>query len=194
MNRELPHVQVGFRRGRGTRAQIVNIRWIMEKARDFRKNIYFCFIDYTKAFDCVIHSKLWKVLKEMGIPDHFTCFLRNLYAGQEATVRNGHGTTDWFQIRKGVYQGCILSLSLFNFYVEYTMRNAGLDEAQAEIKTTDRNISNFRYADDTTLMAESEEELKSLLMKVKEESEKFGLKLNIQKTKIMASGPITSGK
>ena len=109
----------------------------------------------------------------MGIPDHFTCFLRNLYAGQEATVRNGHGTTDWFQIRKGVYQGCILSLSLFNFYVEYTMRNAGLDEAQAEIKTTDRNISNLRYTDDTTLMAENEEELKSLLMKVKEESEKL---------------------
>ena len=139
------------------------------------ENTYFCFIDYTKAFDCVIHSKLWKVLKEMGIPDHFTCFLRNLYAGQEATVRNGHGTTDWFQIRKGVYQGCILSLSLFNFYVEYTMRNAGLDEAQAEIKTTDRNISNLRYTDDTTLMAESKE-LKSLLMKVKEESGKSWLK------------------
>ena len=155
------------------------------------ENTYFCFIDYAKAFDCVNHNKLWKVLKEMGIPDHFTCFLRNLYAGQEATVRNGHGTTDWFQIGKGVHQGCILSPSLFNFYVEYIMRNARLEEAQAEIKTADININNLRYTDDTTLMAESEG-LKSLLMKVKEESEKAGLKLNIQKTKIIASGPITS--
>ena len=128
----------------------------------------------------------------MGIPDHLTCFLRNLYAGQEATVRTGHGTTDWFQIRKGVCQGCILSPCLFNLYAEYTMRNAGLDEAQAGIKIARRNINNLRYANNTTLMAESEEELKSLLMKVKEESEKIGLKLNIQKTKIMASGPITS--
>ena len=127
----------------------------------------------------------------MGIPDHLTCLLRNLYAGQEATVRTGHGTTDWFQIRKGVCQGCILSPSLFNLYVEYIMRNTGLDEVQAGIKITGRNIHNLRYADDTTFMAESEE-LKSLLMKVKEESEKIGLKLNIQKTKIMGSGPITS--
>ena len=134
----------------------------------------------------------WKILKEMGIPDHLTCLLRNLYAGQEATVRTGHGTTDWFQIGKGVCQGCILSPCLFNFYAEYIMRNAGLEEAQAGIKIARRNINNLRYADDTTLMAESEEELKSLLMKVKEESEKVGLKLNIQKTKIMASGPITS--
>ena len=137
-------------------------------------------------------SKLWKILKEMGIPDHLTCLLRNLYAGQEATVRTGHGTTDWFQIRKGVHQGCILSPCLFNLYVEYIMRNAGLEEAQAGIKIAGRNINNLRYADDTTLMAESEEELKSLLMKVKEESEKVGLKFNIQKTKIMAFGPITS--
>ena len=128
----------------------------------------------------------------MGMPDHLTCLLRNLYAGQEATVRTGHGTTDWFQIEKGVCQGCILSPCLFNLYAEYIMRNAGLDEAQAGIKITGRNISNFRYADDTTLMAESEEELKSLLMKVKEESEKVGLKLNIQKTKVMASSLITS--
>ena len=128
----------------------------------------------------------------MGIPDHLTCLLRNLYADQEATVRNGHGMTDWFQIGKGVPQGCILSPCLFNFYAEYIMRNAGLEEAQAGIKIARRNINNLRYGDDTTLMAESEEELKSLLMKVKEESEKVGLKLNIQKTKIMASGPITS--
>ena len=128
----------------------------------------------------------------MGIPDHWACLLRNLCAGQEATVRTGHGTTDWFQIGKRVYQGCILSPCLFNLYVDYIMRNTGLEEAQAEIKIAGRNINNLRYADDTTLMAESEEELKSLLMKVKEESEKVGLKLNIQKTKIMASGPITS--
>ena len=150
-----------------------------------------------EAFDCVDHNKLWKILKEMGIPDHLTCLLRNLYAGQEATVRTAHGTTDWFQIGKGVHQGCILSPCLFNLYVEYInlyveyiMRNAGLDEAQAGIKTAGRNINNLRYADDTTLIPESEE-LKSLVMKVKEESEKVGLKLNIQKIKIMASGPIT---
>ena len=164
----------------------------MEKAREFQKNIYFCFIDYAKAFDCVDHNKLWKILKEMGTQDHLTCLLRNLYAGQEATVRTGHGTIDWFQIRKGVCQGCMLSPCLFNLYAEYIMRNAGLDKAQAGNKIARRNISNLRYADDTTLMAESEEELKSLLMKVKEESEKVGLKLNIQKKKIMASGPITS--
>ena len=163
----------------------------MEKAKEFQKNIYFCFIDYDKAFDCVDHKKLWKILKEMGIPDHLTCLLRNLYTGQEATVRTGHGTTDWFQIKKGVCQGCILSPCLFNLYAEYIIRNAGLGEAQAGIKIARRNINNLRYADNTTLMAESEEELKSLLMKVKE-SEKVGLKLNIQKAKITASGPITS--
>ena len=183
---------VGFRKGRGTRYQIANIRWIIEKARELQKNIYFCFIDYAKAFDCVDHNKLWKILQEMGIPDHLTCLLRNLYAGQEATVRIGHGITDWFQIGKGVHQGCILSPCLFNFYAEYIVRNAGLKEAQAGIKIAGRNTINLRYADDTTLMAESEEELKSLLMKVKEKSEKVGLKLNVQKTKIMASGPITS--
>src|SRR5574337_1262471 len=145
-----------------------------------------------QSLDCVDHNKLWKILKEMGIPDHLTCLLRNLYAGQEATVRTGHGTTDWFQIGKVVRQGCILSPCLLNLYAEYLMRNAGLEEAQAGIKIAGRNINNLRYADDTTLMAESEEELKSLLMKVKVESEKVGLKLNIQKTKIMASSPITS--
>ena len=159
------------------------------KTREFQKNIYF--IDYAKAFDCVDHNKLWKILKEMGIPDHLTCLLRNLYAGQEATVRTIHGTT-FSQIGKGVHQGCILSPCLFNLYAEYLMRNAGLEEAQAGIKIARRNINNLNYANDTTLMVESEEELKSLLMKVKEDSEKAGLKLNIQTTKIMASGPIIS--
>ena len=153
VKRELPDVQAGFRKGRGTRDQIANIRWIMEKARESQKNIYFCFIDYAKAFDCVDHNKLWKILKEMGIPDHLTCLLRNLYAGQEATVRTGHKTTDWFQIGKGVCQGCIFAPCLFNLYAEYIMRNAGLEEAQAAIKIAGRNINNLRYADDTTLMA-----------------------------------------
>ena len=166
----LPDVQASFRKGRGTRVQIANIHWIIEKAREFQKNSYFCFIDYAKAFDCVDHNKLWKILHEMGIPDHLTCLFINLYAGQEATVRTGHGTTDWFQIGKGVCQGCILSPCLFNLYAEYIMRNPGLDEAQSGIKIARRNINNLRYADDTTLMAESEEELKSLLMKVKKES------------------------
>ena len=164
---------------------------IIEKAREFQKNIYFCLTDYAKAFDCVDHNKLWTILKEMGIPDHLICLLRNLYAGQEATVRTGHGTTDWFQTGESVQQGCILSPCLFNLYAEYIMRNAGLEEAQAGIKIAGRNIIKLRYADDTIFTAESEE-LKSLLMKVKEESEKIGLKLNIQKTKIMASSPITS--
>ena len=192
MKRELTDVQAGFTKGRGTRDQIANIQWIIEKAREFQKNIYFSFIDYAKAFDCVDHNKLWNILKEMGKPDHLTCLLKNLYAGQEATVRTGHGTTDRFQIGKGVHQGCVLSPCLFNFYAGYIMRNAGLEEAQAGIKIAWRNINNLRYADDTTLMAESEEALKSLLMKVKEESENAGLKLNIQKTKVVASGPITS--
>jgi len=176
VNQELPDVQACFRQGRGTRDQIPSICWIIEKARQFQKNIYFCFIDYAKTFDCVDHNKLWKILQEMGIPDHLTCLLRNLYAGQEATVRNRHGTTDWFQIGKGVHQGCILSPCSFNFYVEYIIRNVGLDEAQAGIKIAGRNINNLRYAGDTTLMAESKEELKSLLMKVREESGKSWLK------------------
>ena len=184
MNRELPDVQAGFRKCRGTRDQIANI---IEKARELQKNIYFCFIDYTRAFDCVDHNKLCKILKKMGIPDHLTCLLRNLYAGQEATVRTGHGTSNWFQIGNGVHQGCILSPCFFNLYAEYIMRNAGLEEAQTGIKIARRNINNLGYADDTSLMADSEEELNSLLMKVKEESEKVGLKTNI-----MASGPISS--
>ena len=160
LNREFPDVQAAFGKGRGTRDQIANIRWIIKKAREFQKNIYFCFIDFAKTFDCV----------------DLTCCLRNLYAGQEATVRTGH-ETDWFQIGKGVLQGCILSPCLFNFYAEYIMRHAGLEEAQAGIKIAGRNINNLRYADDTTLMAECEE-LKDLLMKVKEDTEKPGLKVS----------------
>ena len=171
--RELSDVQAGFRKGRETRDQIANIHWIIEKAREFQKNIYFCFIDYAKAFDCVYHNKLWKILKEIGILDPLTCLLRNLYAGQEATVRTGHGRTDWFQIGKGVCQGCILSPCLYNLYAEYIMGHSGLDEAQAGIRIVGRNINNLRYADDTTLMAESKEELKSLLMKVKQENKKL---------------------
>ena len=151
VNNELPDVQSLFRKGRRTRDQIANIRWIIEKVREFQKNIYFCLIDYAKAFDCVDHNKLWKILKDIGIPDHLTCLLRNLYAGQEATVRTGHRTTDWFQIVKGVRQGCILSPCLFNLYAEYIMRNAGLDEAQAGIKIASGNTKNLRYTDDTTL-------------------------------------------
>ena len=143
MNRELPHVQAGFRKGKGTRDQIANVRWIIEKAREFQKSINFCFIDYAKAFDCVDHNKL-ENSKEMGIPDHLTCLLRNLYADQETTVRTGHGTRDWFQIRKGVHQGCILSPCLFNLYAEYIMRNAGLEETQAGVKIAGRNINNLR--------------------------------------------------
>ena len=151
MNYELPDVQAGFRKGRGTRDQIANICWIIKKVKELQKKIYFCFIDYAKAFDCVDHKKLWKILKEMGIPDCLTCLLRNLYVGQEATVRTGYGTTDWFQIRKGICQGCILSPCLFNLHAEYILRNAGWEEAQAGIKIAGRNINNLRYADDTTL-------------------------------------------
>ena len=151
----------------------MNIRWILEKAREFQKNVYICFIDYAEAFYSVDYNKLWKTLQEMGIPDHLTCLFRNLYAGQEATLRIGLGTTDWFQIGKGVRQGYILSPRLFSLYAEYIMRSTGQDEAKAGIKIAGRNINNLRYADDTTLMAESEDELKSLLMKMKEESEKL---------------------
>ena len=194
MNHELPDVQAGFRKGRGTRDQIANIQWIIEKAREFQKNIYLCFIDNAKAFDCVDHNKLWKILKEMGIPDHLTCLLRNLYAGQEATVRTRHGTPDWSQIGKGVRQGCILSPCLFNLYAEYIMRNAGLEEAQAGIKIAGRNINNLRYADDTTLMAVRNNEQKSLLMKVKEESGKVGLKLAFRKLRSWHLAPSLHGK
>ena len=152
MNGELPAVQSGFRKGRGTRDQIANIHWIIKKAREFqKKNIYFCFIDYAKAFDCVDHNKLWNILKEMGLPQHQTCLVRNLYAGQEATVRTGHRTMDWFQIGKGVHQGCLLSPCSFNLYAEYIMQSARLDEAEAGIKIAGRGINNLRYADDTLL-------------------------------------------
>ena len=187
MNHELPDVQDSFRKGKETRDQIANIRWIIKKAREFQKNIYFCFIDYAKAFDCVDHNEFWKILKEMGIPGHLICLLRNLYAGQEATVRTGHGTTDWFQIGKSTSR---LSPCLFNLYAEHIMTNTGLDEAKTGIKIVGRNINNLRYADDTTLMAESEK--LEPLDESEEESEKVGLKFNIQKTMIMASGSITS--
>ena len=159
------------------KAEEPEIKWptsvaSQKKQESSRKNIYFCFIDYAKVFDCVDHNKLWKILKEMGIPGHLTCLLRNLYAGQEAAVKTGRGTTDWFQIGKGVCQGCILSPCLFNLYAKYIMRNAGLDEAQAGIKIARRSINNLRYVDDTTLMTESKEELKNLVMKVKEEKKK----------------------
>ena len=163
MNRELPDIQAGFRKGRWPRDQIANILWIIEKVREFqKKKIYFCVIDYTKAFNCEDYDELWKILKEMEIPDHLTCLLRNLCAGQEATVRTGYGTTDWFKIGKGVYQGYMLSSCLFNFYAEYITGDARLNESQTEIKIAVRNINNLRYADDTTLMADSEEELQSL--------------------------------
>ena len=261
-NPELPDVQAGFRKGRGTRDQSPNICWIIEKAREFEKSIYFSFVDYAKAFDCVDHNELWKILQEMGILEYLTFLLRNLFAGQEATIRTRHGTTDWFQVGKGVHPGYILSPCLFNLYAEWKVKvkvvqscltlcdpmdcpwnslgqNTGwvafpfsrgsswhrnrtavsciargfftnwasgksymqstsckmlhkLDEAQAGMKIARRNINNHKYADDTTLMAESKRELRSFLMKVEEESEKVGLKLNIQKTKIMASGPIIS--
>ena len=179
MNRELPDFQAGFRKGRGTRDQIANICWITEKSREFQKNIYFCFIDYAKVFDSVDHNKLWKILKEIGIPDHMTCLLRNLYAGQEATVRNRHGTTDWFQIGKGVHQSCMLSRPGW-------MKHKLESRLPGEISI----ISDMQMT--PPLWQTERKELKSLLMKVKEESEKVSLKLNIQKTKIMASGPITS--
>ena len=172
INWELPDVQAGFWKGRGTRDQIANICWIIEKAKEFQKNIYFCFIDYAKAFDCVDHNKLWKILKEMGIPHPLTYLLRNLNAGQETTVRSGHGATDWVQIRKGVHQVCILLPCLFKLYAEYIMQNVRLDEAQTGIKITRKNINNFRYTHDTTLMGESNE-VKSFLMKVKRRIKKL---------------------
>ena len=230
VNWELPDVQAGFRKGRGTRDQIANIHWIIKKAREFQKNIYFCFIGYDKAFDCVDHNKLLKILEKTGIPDHLICLLRNLNAGQEATVRTWHWATDWFQIGKGVHQGCTSAYKLnkqlflqphglyspcnslgqstgvgsllllqgtglpclFKLYAENIIQNTRPDEVQAGIKIVRKNINNLRYADNTTYTAESKEKLKSLLMEVKEESEKVGLKFNIQKTKIMAFGDLTT--
>ena len=191
VNCELPDVQAGFRKGRGTRDQIASIHWIIDKAREFQKNIYFCFIDYAKAFDCVGHNKLWEILKDMVIPDHLTYLLRNLYAGQEATVRTGHGTTDWFQMGKEYVKAVYCHPAYLTYMQNTTCEMSGWMKAQAGIKIAGRN-NNLRYADDTILMAESKEELKNLLMKMKDESEKVGLKLNIQKTKIMASSLITS--
>ena len=167
MNQELPDIQANREKAEEPEIKLPTSIGSYKKARELQKNIYFCFIDYDKAFDCVDHNKLWKILKEMGIQDHLTYLQRNLYAGKEAIVRTRHGTKDWFKIGKAVDQGCILSPCLFNFYAEYIMRNTGLNEAQAGIKIAGRNINNLRYADDTTLMAESEEELRSLLMKVK---------------------------
>ena len=192
LNLEFPDVQAGFRKGRGTRNQIATSAGSSKKQESSRKTSTFALLTMPKPLTVWITTNCEKFL-EMGIADHLTCLLRNLYAGQEATVKTGHGTTDWFQIGKRIHQGCILSPCLFNLYAEYIMRNAGLDEAQTGMKIAGRNINNLRYADDTTLMAESEE-LKSLLMKVKEESEKFGLKLDIQKIKIMASSSITSNR
>ena len=174
VKQELPDVQAGFRKGRGARDQIANILWIIEKARELKKNLFLCCIDYAKAFDCMDHNKPGKAHKEMGIPDHFTCLLRNLYVGEEARVGTLYGTTDWFKIEKGVQWGCLLSPSFFNLYTEHIMRNARLSELQAGIKTDRKNINNVPlewYADDATLMAEREEELQSLLMRLKEESE-----------------------
>ena len=187
MNQEIPDIQTGFQRGRGTRDQIANIHGIMEKAKKFQKSIYFCFIYYTKNFVCITTN--WKIRKEMKIPALLTCFLRNLYAGQKATVDMEQLTGS----KSGKeYVKAVLPVLLFNLYAEYNRQNAGLDESQAGIKITGRNLKNLGYAGDTTLMGESKEELKGLLMSVKEESEKTGLKLNIQESEIMASGPITS--
>uniref|UniRef100_A0A4W2HMW0 RNA-directed DNA polymerase n=1 Tax=Bos indicus x Bos taurus TaxID=30522 RepID=A0A4W2HMW0_BOBOX len=191
VNHELPDVQAGFRKAEEPEIKLPASTGSWKKQESSRKTSISALLTMPKPLTVWITIN-WKILKEMGIPDHLTCLVRNLYTGQEATVRTGHGTTDWFQIGKGVRQGCILSPCLFNLYAEYIMRNVGLEEAQAGIKIAGRNINNLRNADDTTLMAESEEELKSFLMKVKEEGEKVGLKLNIQKTKIMASSPITS--
>ena len=178
-----------------TRNQIANICWIVEKkTREFQKDIYICFIDYAKAFDCVYHNKLWKILREMGIPDHLTCLLRNLYAGQEATVRTGHGTMDWFQIRKEVCQGCILSSWLFNLYAEYIMWNAGLQETQVGIKIARRNINNLRYADDTTLMAESKNELKASWWKWKRRVKKLAWSSTFRKWRSWHLVPSLHGK
>ena len=184
--------KLDFKKGRGSRHQIANIHWSIEKAGEFQENIYFGFIDNAKAFDCEDHSKLWKIFKQMGMTGHLTCLLRNLCAGQEATVRTRHGTKDWSKIGKGLYQGCMLSPCLFHDYAEYIMQKAGRDEAQAGIKIAGRNITNFSYTDDTTLLAETEEELRSLLIREREDNEESGLKLNIHKTRVTASSPSTS--
>lgn len=194
IERELPDVQAGFRKGRGTRDQIENLRWIMEKAREFQKEIFLCFIDYSKAFDCVRHTRLWNVLQQIGIPQHLIELIKNWYANQEATVKTEYGNTDWFNIGKGVRQGCILSPYLFNIYAEQIMKQADLEETTAGVKIGGRNINNLRYADDTTLMAESTEDLKYLLTKLKAESLAAGLKLNMSKTFVMTTGSLKEFK
>ena len=192
INQKLPDVTAGLRKVRGARDKIVNICWIIEKAGEFQeKNIYFCFIDYIKAFDYVDHNKLWKILKEIEVSDHFTCFLWSLYESQEATVRTGHETMDWLKIRKGVHQGHILEPCLFNLYGEYIMWSARLDESQDRSKIVRRNINNLIFWDDH-FNGGKQRGAKNLLTRVKEENEKAGLKLNIQKIKIMASSPIAS--
>ena len=192
LERELPEVQAGFRRGRGTRDVIANVRWILEKAKEYQKDIYMCFIDYSKAFDCVDHEKLWVTLRRMGIPEHLVVLIRNLYSGQEAIVRTEQGETQWFRIGKGVRQGCILSPYLFNLYAEQIIRKAGLYEEQRGVKIGGRLTNNLRYADDTTLLAENEADLKYLLMKLKEQSISMGLHLNLKKTKILTTGNINN--
>jgi hypothetical protein len=177
----MPDTQAGFQKGRRTRDQIASLRWIMEKAREYQKEFYLCFIDYSKAFDCVDHKKLWFVIKEMGVTTHVIVFMKNLYTNQQASVKTEYGNTNWFNIGKGVRQGCILSPYLFNLYAEYIMRKASIDEAAARIKIGGRNINILRYADDTTLLAETADDLKYLLQKVKEESAAAGLKLNMKK-------------
>ena len=193
MNQQLPDVHLGLEKAEEPEIKLPTSAGSSRK-QEFRRNVYFCSIDCAKAFECVDHNKLWKILKEVGVPDHLSCLLRNLYAGQETTVRTRQGATDWFQIRTGVRQGCISSPCLFNFYAEYIMRNAGLEEAQAGIKIARRSVCYLRYTDDTTLMTKSEEELKSLLMKVKEESERAGIKLNIQKLRSCYLVPSIHGK
>ncbi|CAF3391752.1 unnamed protein product [Rotaria socialis] len=190
LEREMPVTQAGFRKGRGTRDQIANLRWLMEKAREYQKEFYLCFIDYSKAFDCVDHEKLWSVLLEMGVPKHLIILMKNLYTNQQATVKTDYGNTNWFNIGKGVRQGCILSPYLFNLYAEHIMRKAGIEEAAGGIKIGGRNINNLRYADDTTIMAETADDLQYLLRKVKEESAAAGLKLNMKKTFVMTNAPI----
>ncbi|CAF4112945.1 unnamed protein product, partial [Rotaria magnacalcarata] len=190
LEQEMPVTQARFRKGRGTRDQIVNLRWLMEKVREYQKEFYLCFIDYSKAFDFANYEKLWSVLLEMGVSKHLIILMKNLYTNQQASAKTEYGNTKWFSIVKGVRQGCILSPYLFNLYAEHIMRKAGIDEAAGGIKTGGRNINNLRYTDDTKIMAETADDLEYLLRKVKEESAATGLKLNMKKTVVMTNGPI----
>ncbi|XP_049735321.1 transmembrane protein 61 isoform X1 [Elephas maximus indicus] len=192
IDRELPEIQAGFRRGRGSRDIIADVRWILAESREYQKDVYLCFIDYAKAFDCVDHNKLWITLQRMGIPEHLIVLMRNLYTDQEAVVQTEQRDTDWFKVRKGVHQACILSPYLFNLYAEQIIREAGLYEEERGIRIGGRLINNLRYADDTTLLAESEEDLKHLLMKIRDHSLQYGLHLNIKKTKVLPTGPMSN--